>query len=304
MTRWLAFLASVVLGLATAPRADAGHEIVIGLQCDRTGATQTVGVVLCPGYHDYVNLVNSKGGLSGHKIKALEIDHEYKVPQGVEAYERFKKEGVVLEGLYGTPQTLALTKKLEEDKILGTAPGERPMRPDFGCGIHDLVFQANTAALRGLVQQQVREALVRWEPRIDVLDVRVDNGTIAELGSRLDTNSHRVVDAQGLILAPAFVDPHVHLRTPGREDEETIASGTQAAAAGGYCAILAMPNTEPNTPNSRPRSRGGSASRSATSASPRPRQTRPGRSRCGPRAGARRAVRRGRRASRPRRPRR
>jgi dihydroorotase len=47
------------------------------------------------------------------------------------------------------------------------------------------------------------------------------------------------------VLAPAFVDPHVHLRTPGREDEETIASGTEAAAAGGYCAILAMPNTEP-----------------------------------------------------------
>jgi dihydroorotase len=47
------------------------------------------------------------------------------------------------------------------------------------------------------------------------------------------------------VVAPAFVDPHVHLRTPGREDEETIASGTAAAAAGGYCAILAMPNTEP-----------------------------------------------------------
>ena len=47
------------------------------------------------------------------------------------------------------------------------------------------------------------------------------------------------------MLAPAFVDPHVHLRTPGREDEETIASGTAAAAAGGYCAILAMPNTDP-----------------------------------------------------------
>jgi dihydroorotase len=47
------------------------------------------------------------------------------------------------------------------------------------------------------------------------------------------------------VLAPAFVDPHVHLRVPGREDEETIASGTAAAAAGGYCAILAMPNTEP-----------------------------------------------------------
>jgi dihydroorotase len=48
-----------------------------------------------------------------------------------------------------------------------------------------------------------------------------------------------------LVLAPAFVDPHVHLRTPGREDEETIRSGTEAAAAGGYCAILAMPNTDP-----------------------------------------------------------
>jgi dihydroorotase len=82
--------------------------------------------------------------------------------------------------------------------------------------------------------------------RIDaVLDVRVDGGTIAELGARLDPNAHRVVDGGGLVLAPAFVDPHVHLRTPGREDEETIASGTQAAAAGGYCAILAMPNAEP-----------------------------------------------------------
>jgi dihydroorotase len=78
-----------------------------------------------------------------------------------------------------------------------------------------------------------------------VLDVRVDGGTIAELGSRLETNAHRVVDGEGLLLAPAFVDPHVHLRTPGREDEETLASGTQAAAAGGYCAILAMPNTDP-----------------------------------------------------------
>ena len=42
-----------------------------------------------------------------------------------------------------------------------------------------------------------------------------------------------------LVLAPAFVDPHVHLRTPGREDEETLGTGTAAAAAGGYCAILA-----------------------------------------------------------------
>jgi dihydroorotase len=78
-----------------------------------------------------------------------------------------------------------------------------------------------------------------------VLDVRIDDGMVAELGSRLDPNAHRVIEGEGLVLAPAFVDPHVHLRSPGREDEETIASGTQAAAAGGYCAILAMPNTEP-----------------------------------------------------------
>src|SRR6516165_6932633 len=78
-----------------------------------------------------------------------------------------------------------------------------------------------------------------------VLDVRVDGGVVAQIGERLDSNEHRVVEGAGLLLAPAFVDPHVHLRTPGREDEETIASGTAAAAAGGYCAILAMPNTDP-----------------------------------------------------------
>jgi dihydroorotase len=78
-----------------------------------------------------------------------------------------------------------------------------------------------------------------------VCDVRVDGGTVAQLGTNLDTNEHRVVEGEGLVLAPAFVDPHVHLRVPGREDEETIASGTGAAAAGGYCAILSMPNTDP-----------------------------------------------------------
>jgi dihydroorotase len=78
-----------------------------------------------------------------------------------------------------------------------------------------------------------------------VLDVRVDRGTIVQIGEGLDANGHKVVDGAGLVLAPAFIDPHVHLRTPGREDEETIATGTAAAAAGGYCAILAMPNTEP-----------------------------------------------------------
>jgi len=79
----------------------------------------------------------------------------------------------------------------------------------------------------------------------ELLDVRVDRGVISQIGLNVDANGHRVFEGRGLVLAPAFVDPHVHLRTPGREDEETIASGTAAAAAGGYCAILAMPNTDP-----------------------------------------------------------
>jgi phage baseplate assembly protein W len=58
--------------------------------------------------------------------------------------------------------------------ILGTAPGEREMLPEFGCGIHDLVFEANTAALRGLIQANVRAALTRWESRIDVMEVQVE----------------------------------------------------------------------------------------------------------------------------------
>ena len=127
MKRHLAILARLALVIGTlaagATPAWANHEIVIGLQCYRTGATQTVGVNLCPGAHDYVKLVNSKGGVEGHKIKLLEIDHEYKVPQGMEAYERHKKEGAVSIALYGTPHTYALTQKLTEDRIPGTSPG-------------------------------------------------------------------------------------------------------------------------------------------------------------------------------------
>jgi len=57
--------------------------------------------------------------------------------------------------------------------ILGTAPGERPMRPQFGCGIHNYVFAPANAATSGQLGHEVREALDRWEPRIDVTDVDV-----------------------------------------------------------------------------------------------------------------------------------
>src|SRR5437660_11824794 len=80
-------------------------EVVFGFQCDRTGQTAPVGTVLCPGYQDYIALGNSKGGVEGYKIRVLELDHEYKVQPAMEPHERFKKEGAVLEGDYGSPQT-------------------------------------------------------------------------------------------------------------------------------------------------------------------------------------------------------
>jgi branched-chain amino acid transport system substrate-binding protein len=124
MRRIVAFLTTlaVVVALGGPATAQKG-EIVLGLQCDRTGATQTVGVVICPGIHDYIRLVNFKGGVEGHKIKLIEIDHEYKVPQGVEAYERFKQQGAVSVFVYGTPLVYALTQKLTEDRIPGITPG-------------------------------------------------------------------------------------------------------------------------------------------------------------------------------------
>ncbi|HYX01129.1 MAG TPA: ABC transporter substrate-binding protein [Reyranella sp.] len=121
---WLgvaAATAGLALGGMQAVAQD--KEIVFGFQCDRTGPTAPVGTILCPGYQDYIALVNSKGGVEGYKIKVIEIDNEYKVPPAIEAHERFKKEGAVVDAVYGTPQIAALNKKLEEDKILGTSPG-------------------------------------------------------------------------------------------------------------------------------------------------------------------------------------
>jgi branched-chain amino acid transport system substrate-binding protein len=129
MRTYLTALVTVLIGVAgwlgpgTPASAQPKGEVVIGLQCDRTGATQIVGTVICPAMHDYVALVNAKGGVEGRQIKALEIDHEYKVPPAVESYERHKKEGAVSIAVYGTPQIYALAAKLTEDRIPGTSPG-------------------------------------------------------------------------------------------------------------------------------------------------------------------------------------
>jgi len=75
------------------------------------------------------------------------------------------------------------------------------------------------------------------------VDVAIADGVIAEIGERLDGDT--VLDASGCMITPGFVDLHVHLREPGREDAETIETGSRAAALGGFTAVVAMPNTEP-----------------------------------------------------------
>src|SRR3984957_7839291 len=79
-------------------------------------------------------------------------------------------------------------------------------------------------------------------------DVLVRGGEIAELGapgSLAAPAGAETIEAEGKHLFAAFVDPHVHLRTPGQEHKEDLETGTRAAAAGGYCAVVAMPNTAP-----------------------------------------------------------
>jgi dihydroorotase len=89
------------------------------------------------------------------------------------------------------------------------------------------------------------------DPRTDLDgpgDVLVRDGAIAEIGAPgalAAPEGSETVEGRGLHLLPAFFDPHVHLRTPGQEHKETIATGTASAAAGGFCGVVAMPNTSP-----------------------------------------------------------
>ncbi len=78
-----------------------------------------------------------------------------------------------------------------------------------------------------------------------VADLLIENGLVSKIGENLSTTGAEVFDAQGLVIAPGFVDMHVHLREPGLEAKEDIASGTKAAAAGGFTTIACMPNTKP-----------------------------------------------------------
>ena len=78
-----------------------------------------------------------------------------------------------------------------------------------------------------------------------VMDILLSQGVVAELGERLESADADVVDASGLIVSPGLIDLHVHLREPGGEHKETIATGAASAAAGGFTTVVAMPNTQP-----------------------------------------------------------
>jgi dihydroorotase len=78
-----------------------------------------------------------------------------------------------------------------------------------------------------------------------VMDVLLADGVVVALGKKARGAGAETLNAKGLVVCPGFIDLHTHLREPGREDKETIATGTRAAAAGGFTAVCAMPNTEP-----------------------------------------------------------
>jgi dihydroorotase len=79
-----------------------------------------------------------------------------------------------------------------------------------------------------------------------LLDVRLDGGAIAEIGEHLEaSHDDEVLDARETVVAPGFIDMHVHLRQPGQPEKETLATGTEAAVRGGFTAVACMPNTSP-----------------------------------------------------------
>src|SRR5699024_11423256 len=76
-------------------------------------------------------------------------------------------------------------------------------------------------------------------------DVLIENQIISKIGNSLDEENAEIIEGKERLLAPGFIDVHIHLREPGGEQKETIKSGTKAAARGGFTTVCSMPNTDP-----------------------------------------------------------
>ena len=139
-------------------------EILIGSQCDRTGPTQLVGTVFCPGVQDYVNLVNSQGGVDGYKVVINELDNNYQVPPAIEEYERHKQIGMVSTLIWGTPQAEALNPRLEKDHIPGTSPGLRVRRGSEWREVSVSVPACSDVLVAGRCRHQVRQGPTGRQP--------------------------------------------------------------------------------------------------------------------------------------------
>jgi branched-chain amino acid transport system substrate-binding protein len=110
-------------GAAVTTVVPTGTPIKVGLMCDQTGPTSLVGLVLCPGAMDYIELVNSKGGVEGHPIEPIFIEMAYEVPRGVDAYRQMVDQGAVAVVCYGTPIALALVEQTAQDQVACLTPG-------------------------------------------------------------------------------------------------------------------------------------------------------------------------------------
>ena len=173
LRRWSTAALLAAGGMLVSTAAMAQKEVVVGLMCDRTGPTSTVGTVLCPGMNDYVALVNSRGGIEGFQIRALEIDNEYKVPPAVESYERFKKEGAISVAIYGTPMVQALTAR---HRLVVTThfSGEEPdMRLEIKEGLYRIAMEAIQNVIKHAEARHIDLTLSTMDDHV-ALEIRDD----------------------------------------------------------------------------------------------------------------------------------
>ncbi|MPY92144.1 MAG: ABC transporter substrate-binding protein [Acidimicrobiia bacterium] len=109
-------------GAATTVAAT-GTPIKVGIMCDQTGPTSLVGLALCPGATDYIDLVNSQGGVDGHPLEPIFVEMAYEVPRGVAAYHEMVSQGAVAIVCFGTPIALALVEASAQSQVPCLTPG-------------------------------------------------------------------------------------------------------------------------------------------------------------------------------------